>query len=109
MALWIFLLLCELLCPAALILFGRGLVTCAEERSPKASVPVRCGKLWQRIGWIMLPATVLVQLLLLGKAEAAVGVWFSAVPAVTSAQPLLNRSNDLSIKFFILIFLFFFL
>lgn len=79
MALWIFLLLCELLCPTALILFGRGLVTCAEERSPEASVPVRCGKLWQRIGWIMLPVSVLVQLFLLGKAEAAVGVWSGVV------------------------------
>ncbi len=79
MALWIFLLLCELLCPAALILFGRGLVSYSEERSPEASVPVRCGKLWQRIGWIMLPATVLVQLLLLGKAEAAVGVWSGVI------------------------------
>lgn len=79
MALWVFLLLCELLCPAALILFGRGLMTYSEKGAAEDPLHVSCGKLWQRIGWVMLPATVFAHLLLLGRAAMVVGVWSGVI------------------------------
>ena len=75
MALWTFLLLCELLCPAAMILFGRGLITYSQEGHSESPLHIRCGKLWRRVGWIMLAVTLLVQLLLLGRGTVEIGVW----------------------------------
>lgn len=90
MAFWLFMLLCELLCPAAMILFGHGFMTHPPAkinpvygyrtgRSMKNEetwefAHVHCGKLWRRIGAWMLPVTVLAHLLLLGRSMDAVGI-----------------------------------
>lgn len=104
MAFWLFMLLCELLCPAAMILFGRGFMTHPPQKingvygyrtarsmkSPEAwrFAHVHCGRLWWRIGWVMLPVTLLAQMLLLGKNVDTVGIWSGVIVTVQVAVML---------------------
>jgi len=105
MALWVFLLLCELLCPAAMVLFGRGLMTYPEEEPSENPLHVSCGKLWRRVGWIMLTVTLLVQLFLLGGRPVEIGVWSGVIMgfqllvlliSVLPAKRALLRESDRS-------------
>ena len=95
MVFWAFMLLCELLCPAAMVLFGHGFMTHPPKRvnhvygyrtgrSMKNQetwefAHAHCGKLWRRIGLWMLPLTVLAHLFLLGKSMDAVGIGGSVI------------------------------
>lgn len=98
MAFWLFMLLCELLCPAAMVLFGHGFVThppakinrvygyrtarsMKDEESWKFA-HAHCGKLWRRIGLWMLPLTALAHLFLLGKSMDAVGIGGSVIVTI---------------------------
>ncbi|MCI7333820.1 MAG: SdpI family protein [Oscillospiraceae bacterium] len=85
---WWFMSACNMLCPAAMIVFGRIMQKhCTDSVNPAFGYRTRrsmlnaetwrfanedCGKRWWKIGWILLPLTVLVQLLLYGKPDETI-------------------------------------
>lgn len=91
MKFWIFMLICNLLIPVFMIIIGdifvknppkniNGVYGYRTERSMRSgdawSFAQRySGKLWRRIGAVMLPLSVLAMLPLLGKDTDAVGLW----------------------------------
>lgn len=91
MKFWIFMLICNLLIPVCMIIIGEifvknppkninGVYGYRTERSMRSgdawSFAQRyCGKLWRRIGAVMLPLSVLAMLPLMGKDTDAVGLW----------------------------------
>lgn len=90
MGFWIFMLICDLLVPAVMILAGwmmahhppkniNSLLGYRTARSMKNQdtwnfAHAYCGKLWWKVGWIALVPSVVVQFLLLGKGEQTVGI-----------------------------------
>jgi len=76
MALWLFLLMCELICPLGMILFGWGFMThpMGKKRKHRRAFYRQWGKRWAVIGGIMLAATAAVQILLLGQSPALLGI-----------------------------------
>lgn len=89
MAFWIFMLLTALLVPLTMIVFGRifsrkaprninMLFGYRTERSMKNEetwnfAHTYFGRIWYRLGWILLPVSVLVMLLVVGKDKDTIG------------------------------------
>ena len=76
MVLWLFLLICELICPVGMILFGWGFMTHPMGKGLKHQRAFyrQQGKRWAVIGGVVLAATVAAQALLLGKAPVVLGI-----------------------------------
>lgn len=89
MGFWIFMVICVLLIPLTMILFGRLFLTRAprdinflfgyrtemsmKNRDTWEFAHRYCGKLWLRIGLALLPLSVVPMLLVMGKSEDIVG------------------------------------
>lgn len=89
MGFWIFMLICTLMQPVLMIIMGNVFVKHPPEtinnvygyRTTMSGKNQEtwdfahnyCGKLWIKIGWILLPVCVLVMLFTLGKGEDAIG------------------------------------
>ena len=91
MGFWIFMFVCNLLIPIIMIGFGGAM----KKHAPKeingiygyrTSMSMKnvdtwnfahqyCGKLWWMLGWIMVPITVFLMLLLLGSGIDMTGIW----------------------------------
>ena len=95
MGFWIFMLLTDLLIPLTMIVFGTRFLRRPPDRinavfgyrtrrSMKSMdtwrfAHVYFGRLWRRIGWILLPLSVIAMLPVLGKNEQTVGWTGTAV------------------------------
>ena len=106
MGFWIFMLICDLLVPAVMILAGwmmehhapkniNSLLGYRTARSMKNQdtwnfAHAYCGRLWWRVGWITLVPSVLVQPFLLGKSEQAVGIGGGILVTVQTAVLLVS-------------------
>lgn len=106
MAFWCFLLICDLLIPGAMILGGwvlyrhppknaNGLIgyrTARSRRSPEAwrFAQEYCGRLWWKIGWIMLLPSFLVHLPFLHQETDVVGIMSVVVMSLETAVMLLS-------------------
>lgn len=89
MGFWIFMLICTLMMPAIMIIFGNVFVkhppkTINGIYGYRTSMSTKnqetwdfahnyCGRLWTKIGWITLFASILSMLFTFGKGENAVG------------------------------------
>lgn len=89
MGFWIFLIMCNLLIPVLMIVLGKvfiknppktinGIYGYRTPRSKKNQdtwnfAHLYCGKLWWKIGWIMLPLSVIGMLPAIGKNDTIVG------------------------------------
>ena len=98
MGFWIFMLVCDLLIPIAMIVFGTRFVKKPPSRinsvygyrtarSMKSQAAWDfahryCGKLWRAMGWAMLPLSVLAMLPALGRDADFTGFLGGAVAAV---------------------------
>lgn len=84
MALWLFLLICELIFPLGMILFGRGFMThpIGKEQKPRRGLYRRWGKRWIVIGGVLLAAAVMMQILLLGQPPAVLGIGSGVLAAL---------------------------
>lgn len=89
MGFWIFMLICNLFLPVIMIIMGNVFV----KHPPKTINGVYgyrtamsrknqetwdfahhyCGKLWTKIGWILLPVSVLIMLPVIGKGDDMIG------------------------------------
>lgn len=94
MGFWIFMLLTALLIPLTMICFGTRFVRKPPDRinavygyrtrrSMKSADTWRFahgyfGRLWKKIGWVLLPLSVIAMLPVRGRGEAAVG-WTGAI------------------------------
>lgn len=120
MGFWVFMLVCDLLIPIAMIVFGTRFVKKPPSRinsvygyrtarSMKSQAAWDfahryCGKLWRAMGWAMLPLSVLVMLPALGRdadftgflggAVAAVQCVVMFVPTLVMTEGALKRKFD---------------
>lgn len=98
MGFWIFMMICNLLIPVIMIVIGMVFVN----HPPKSINGVYgyrttmsmknmntwnfahlyCGKLWRKIGWIMLPISIVVMIPLLGKSDNIIGIWGGVLETV---------------------------
>lgn len=98
MGFWIFMMICNLLIPVIMIVIGAVFVN----HPPKSINGVYgyrttmsmknmdtwnfahlyCGKLWRKIGWIMLPISIVVMIPLLGKSDNIIGIWGGVLETV---------------------------
>ncbi len=95
---WIFMLICNLLIPVFMVIFGRvfvknppktinGVYGYRTVRSMKNQdtwnfAHLYCGKLWYRLGAVMLLLTVLAMLPLLGRDTDMVGLWGGIIAGI---------------------------
>lgn len=95
MGFWIFLTICNLMIPILMIVIGKvfinhppkkvnGIYGYRTSRSMKNQdtwnfAHLYCGKLWWKIGWIMLPLSVIGMLPAIGKNDNMAGGWGAAV------------------------------
>ena len=101
MGFWVFCLAMDLLIPAAMLLLGRRFLT-KPPRTINGTYGYRtrrsmknqatwdfahrtCGRLWSRLGLVMLPLSALVMLPVLGADAGTVGLWCGAVALVQTA------------------------
>lgn len=98
---WIFCLIMVLLIPAAMLALGRrflvepprdinGLYGYRSARSMKSAetwafAHAYCGRLWVRLGAVLLPLSALAMLPSLGKGADAAGLWCGGVTLVQTA------------------------
>lgn len=98
MAFWIFMTICNLIVPLLMITVGRMMMKNPPKtinmvfgyrtsRSMKNQqtwdfAQVYCGKLWWKIGWIMLPFSILGMLPAIGKNDDFVGGWGAVIMVV---------------------------
>lgn len=89
MGFWIFMTICNLLIPVLMIVIGRvfvknppktinGIYGYRTSMSRKSQATwdfaqQYCGKLWRKIGWVMLPLSVIAMLPAVGKSDDIVG------------------------------------
>ena len=101
MGFWVFCLAMDLLIPAMMLLLGRRFLTkpprtingtygYRTRRSMKSQAAWdfahrTCGRLWSRLGLVMLPLSALVMLPVLGADTGTVGLWCGAVVLVQTA------------------------
>ena len=101
MGFWVFCLAMDLLIPAMMLLLGRRFLTkpprtingtygYRTRRSMKSQAAWdfahrTCGRLWSRLGLVMLPLSALVMLPVLGADTGTVGLWCGAVALVQTA------------------------
>lgn len=101
MGFWVFCLAMDLLIPAMMLLLGRRFLTkpprtingtygYRTRRSMKSQAAWdfahrTCGRLWSRLGLVMLPLSTLVMLPVLGADTGTVGLWCGAVALVQTA------------------------
>ena len=101
MLFWLFCLCMDLLIPATMLMFGRifqrrppkrinGIYGYRTARSMKNQATWdfahrTCGRLWSRLGLVMLPLSTLVMLPVLGADAGTVGLWCGAVVLVQTA------------------------
>lgn len=101
MLFWLFCLCMDLLIPATMLMFGRifqrrppkrinGIYGYRTARSMKNQATWdfahrTCGRLWSRLGLVMLPLSTLVMLPVLGADTGTVGLWCGAVALVQTA------------------------
>lgn len=95
MGFWIFLTICNLMIPILMIVIGKvfinhppkkvnGIYGYRTSRSMKNQdtwnfAHLYCGKLWWKIGWIMLPLSVIGMLPAIGKNDNMAGGWGAVV------------------------------
>ena len=101
MGFWVFCLAMDLLIPAMMLLLGRRFLT-KQPRTINGTYGYRtrrsmksqaawdfahrtCGRLWSRLGLVMLPLSTLVMLPVLGADTGTVGLWCGAVALVQTA------------------------
>ena len=98
MGFWVFMTICNLLLPVLMIALGKvfvknppktinAIVGYRTSRSMKDQdtwnfAHLHCGKLWWKIGWSMLPLSVISMLPALGKNDDFVGVLSSVIITV---------------------------
>ena len=103
---WWFLLFCDMLVPAVMLVGGRwmwkhppktvnGFIGYRTARSMKNAdtwhfAQAYCGRLWWKIGWILLVPSVLVLLPFYGAGDTAIGTVGIVVMAVQTAVLLLS-------------------
>ncbi len=103
---WWFMFFCNLLIPVILLVAGRmmwkncpkqinGLVGYRTSRSMKNMdtwkfAHEHCGKLWWKIGWVILGLTILVQLPLIHSGEDVIGTAGAVICAVHCAILILS-------------------
>ena len=91
MGFWIFMLVCCLLLPAVMMLFGviftkhpprkinpvYGYRTARSMKTPETweFAHKYCGKMWKKAGLILLPLSLLAMLPVVGKSEDVIGIW----------------------------------
>ena len=101
MLFWLFCLCMDLLIPATMRMFGRifqrrppkrinGIYGYRTARSMKNQATWdfahrTCGRLWSRLGLVLLPLSALVMLPVLGADAGTVGLWCGAVALVQTA------------------------
>ena len=101
MGFWVFCLAMDLLIPAVMLLLGRRFLTkpprtingtygYRTRRSMKSQAAWdfahrTCGRLWSRLGLVLLPLSALVMLPVLGADTGTVGLWCGAVALVQTA------------------------
>ena len=101
MGFWVFCLAMDLLIPAMMLLLGRRFLTkpprtingtygYRTRRSMKSQAAWdfahrTCGRLWSRLGLVLLPLSALVMLPVLGADTGTVGLWCGAVVLVQTA------------------------
>lgn len=101
MGFWVFCLAMDLLIPAMMLLLGRRFLTKPPKtingtygyrtrRSMKSQAAWdfahrTCGRLWSRLGLVMLPLSALVMLPVLGADTGTVGLWCGTVVLVQTA------------------------
>ena len=101
MGFWVFCLAMDLLIPAMMLLLGRRFLTkpprtingtygYRTRRSMKSQAAWdfahrTCGRLWSRLGLVMLPLSALVMLPVLGADTGTVGLWCGTVVLVQTA------------------------
>ena len=101
MGFWVFCLAMDLLIPAVMLLLGRRFLT-KPPRTINGTYGYRtrrsmknqatwdfahrtCGRLWSRLGLVMLPLSALVMLPVLGADTGTVGLWCGVVVLVQTA------------------------
>lgn len=98
MAMWIFLLICNLLIPVIMlgigytfrkhppktINWGYGYRTSRSMKNQDTwdFAHQNCGKIWLRAGCVMLPVTVLLMIFLIGQGDDVLGLWSVAIEIV---------------------------
>lgn len=98
MGFWIFMTLCNLMIPTLMIVIGvifkkhppktiNGIYGYRTTMSMKNMdtwnfAHLYCGKLWWKIGWCMLPVSVLLMMPVLGKSTDTMGTWGGIIEAV---------------------------
>ena len=101
MGFWVFCLAMDLLIPAMMLLLGRRFLTkpprtingtygYRTRRSMKSQAAWdfahrTCGRLWSRLGLVLLPLSALVMLPVLGADAGTVGLWCGVVVLVQTA------------------------
>ena len=101
MGFWVFCLAMDLLIPAVMLLLGRRFLTkpprtingtygYRTRRSMKSQAAWdfahrTCGRLWSRLGMVLLPLSALVMLPVLGADTGTAGLWCGAVVLVQTA------------------------
>lgn len=91
MGFWVFMLLMNMLLPFCMIGFGRwmwkippatindllGYRTTMSKKNQDTwrFAHTYCGRLWWKIGWVMLPISIVWMLFLIGKSTDRVGTW----------------------------------
>ena len=101
MLFWLFCLCMDLLIPATMLMFGwifqrrppkriNGIYGYRTARSMKNQATWdfahrTCGRLWSRLGLVLLPLSALVMLPVLGADTGTVGLWCGAVVLVQTA------------------------
>ena len=95
MGFWIFLTICNLLLPVLMIILGKVFIKNPPKtingiygyRTPRSKINqdtwnfahLYCGQLWWKIGWVMLPLTVIGMLPAIKKNDDIVGVMGTVV------------------------------
>lgn len=98
MGFWIFMTVCNLLIPILMIGIGKvfvkyppktinGIYGYRTSMSMKNTdtwnfAHLYCGKLWWKIGWIMLPVSMIAMIMLVGKNEDTVGIWGAVIVTI---------------------------
>ena len=106
MLFWVYMLFCVLLIPLVMIGFGKRFSKAPPETIQglfgyRSSMSMKnqdtwtfahafCGRLWHRMGWVLLPLSVLPMLFLLGEDADALGIAGSVICAVQLAPMLLS-------------------
>ncbi len=95
MGFWIFMLVCCMLLPAVMVVFGvifikhpprkinpiYGYRTARSMKTPETwkFAHKYCGKMWKKAGLILLPLSLLAMLPVMGKNDNLIGIWSSTV------------------------------